>query len=48
MAYSYDGNGRTEIGHFAIEDTRYFDKDPEEQNYILDNFLHYTLERNLK
>ena len=48
MAYSYDGNGRTEIGHFDIEDTRYFDKDPEEQNYILDNFLHYTLERNLK
>jgi len=41
--YSYDGSNRTEIGYFDILETRYFDKDPNEQNHLLDNFINYTL-----
>jgi hypothetical protein len=48
VANSYDGSDRTEIGYFDIADTKYFDKDPEEQSQMLDNFLQYSLERNLK
>jgi len=48
MAYSYDGSERTKLGFFDIVDSKYFDKAPEEQSQMLDNFLHYTLERNLK
>jgi len=47
-AYSYDGSDRTEIGYFDISDTKYFDKSSEEQSQMLDNFINYTIEENLK
>ncbi len=47
IANSYDGSDRTRIGYFDIQETRYFDKEPEEQNQLLNKFIQYTLKSKL-